>query len=935
LQKVYAPGDFTGLRLQTYTEKMWQPRPAPQPWDGLPFADPADREAYYHQTHRAFEAPKAKGGAKPKAGPSFVMKPEPAPYPELDAVRRQALANVNLYSLYSPEEAALHQRMALALCWPLARVEADPEGALQALKMQQVHAYLIEGKKTAGALADAAIASVAHDQIPHIATMERAFDLGKAGRPWEALGEARDATVDLVGQIETTLTNPLRRLAGWAPVTYADHPWSQDLNAGLEAGDHALHGFGAGLTDVGQKLDDAGLFVDDLVRHRVVQTTINLARNLAGKDSIALDAEDDPLHRALEHAKEGYRRWGDDLDPWHDKASSAGRLVGVVAGTLVLAAADPLGGAVAFGLTGLGEAAEKMQQQDAQAAARGEATFYGTGRGDLAVLANGGLQALIGLAGPAVGMLGRARFAAPFLEKLGQLTPAVIEDLSLFAAPLTARLGPRALALVSAARSVGRSAAVGAAWSASSTLAANLAEKIYRPDRHLTDGVAEAAASGAVFGAAAHTVALAGVIGGRLAAGAGVKALAAASELRMAVAASLEAKAQAQVFERLRKAVAEQPLLRRAPHALESILTRLSGAGRVFAPVRSVVAAVERLGLGERERAALLDHTGLREPLAAVDAAKASGDPVAAKAAEEGHFAFPAAHYLMWVGGSRLHAELAPDLSFSPGGLSLRDAGAIDTAFRHIDPADAPAVHALLETPPGEAEMALSDRYHEEVLNGRSPEEALEAAEGGNEPRGQSEGEPPMGDQAPSAATAPMERNGKPAPEPHHEALTANAGFDKSTPELPSGPESEGEPVLADRGRPEQRLIKGTDEHGDYYDIVLYHNAKWSAYEVERATAKARALNDGKTFVTKASRARGSAKALAKKAGKVIPLGHDADHTFDLQLGGPHTADNISDLPTSVNRSLGPQIRHLIKDLPEGTRIRNVTIKHRPSNSRR
>jgi hypothetical protein len=808
-----------------------------------------------------------------------------------DAVHRQALANLHLFSLESPEEAAFHQRLAWSLCWPVAAVQADSAGALQALKMQEAQASLTENKKTAAALADPRIAAVAHDQVPRIATMERAFRLAMAGSPWEALGEVRDAAVDLYGQLETdTLINPSRQLLGWAPIKYEYHPWSQGVNRGLEAGDHFLHGLGAGLTDVGQKVDDGFLFVDDVVRHRIVQTTVNLARNLAGRDSVDLHSEDDPLHRALERSKEGYRRCGDELDPWHDKASSAGRRAGMAGGTLVLAVADPIAGAAAFGLMGLGDAAEREKQRDADAAARGEAPVYGTGRGDMAVLANGGLQAMLALAGPAARLAGRTRFAAPLLEKLGQISPAVGKELSLFAPRFAARLGPRASALVQTTGAVGRTAAAGAAWGASSTVAANLSEKIYNPKHHLTEGVGEALVGGAAFGAAAHMLAMAGVAGGRLAANAGAKALAAASELRMAGAASLEARAQAQVFERLRKMVAEQPLRRRAPQALASILSRFSETGRVFAPVKSVISAVERLKLGPSEKSALLDHTGLPGPLAAVDAAKASGDPALAAIAHEGQFAFPAADYLTGAGQSPLHAELAPDLRFSPDGLSLRDAEAIDTAFRHIAPEDAPAVHALLETPPSAEEAAFTDRYHEEVLSGQSPMEAMAAAEAvvdrnaGPGPfqaitenifaasiRDQPEG-PVEGVRHQAGETAP--------PEPHARGLFPDAS-----------PVPEGRPNEQNAPPPTREDVGPFLDTGSGFAYETQLETKWfgrsrSVHFNRAAAALDAALRDPQFAAMMEAAIPGITEAVSRRGGRKAPDGWTWHHASSSTAGG-------------------------------------------------
>jgi hypothetical protein len=57
-----------------------------------------------------------------------------------------------------------------------------------------------------------------------------------------------------------------------------------------------------------------------------------------------------------------------------------------------------------------------------------------------------------------------------------------------------------------------------------------------------------------------------------------------------------------------------------------------------------------------------------------------------------------------------------------------------------------------------------------------------------------------------------------------------------------------------------------------------------------------------------------------------VPARHDVDHTIDLQLGGADDILNMNPLDMSVNRSLGSQIHHRIKDLPPGTRVNNVFI---------
>ncbi|MDX8468908.1 hypothetical protein RFM26_24675 [Mesorhizobium sp. VK23B] len=83
------------------------------------------------------------------------------------------------------------------------------------------------------------------------------------------------------------------------------------------------------------------------------------------------------------------------------------------------------------------------------------------------------------------------------------------------------------------------------------------------------------------------------------------------------------------------------------------------------------------------------------------------------------------------------------------------------------------------------------------------------------------------------------------------------------------------------------------------------------------------------TVVSHAVRAGKSARKIFEDASLLIPLGSDIDHMIDLQLGGLHDLSNFMPLDASVNRSLGAQIWHQIKDLPIGTVINKVTIGER------
>lgn len=87
-----------------------------------------------------------------------------------------------------------------------------------------------------------------------------------------------------------------------------------------------------------------------------------------------------------------------------------------------------------------------------------------------------------------------------------------------------------------------------------------------------------------------------------------------------------------------------------------------------------------------------------------------------------------------------------------------------------------------------------------------------------------------------------------------------------------------------------------------------------------------RALTDADTIVMQTQRGGTSATSRYRSAGNSISPGNDIDHIHDLQLGGADTIDNMWQLDLSVNRSLGSQIHHQIKDLPVGTRVNRVTI---------
>ena len=111
---------------------------------------------------------------------------------------------------------------------------------------------------------------------------------------------------------------------------------------------------------------------------------------------------------------------------------------------------------------------------------------------------------------------------------------------------------------------------------------------------------------------------------------------------------------------------------------------------------------------------------------------------------------------------------------------------------------------------------------------------------------------------------------------------------------------------------------------GGGVDLNLKYKPGWTDAQRAAADAKAAALTNADTVVTVPKRSGTMQSRYRNEQG--LGRGTDADHTVDLQLGGTDTLSNMSGLDSSVNRSLGSQINHQIKDLPSGTRINNVTM---------
>jgi hypothetical protein len=136
--------------------------------------------------------------------------------------------------------------------------------------------------------------------------------------------------------------------------------------------------------------------------------------------------------------------------------------------------------------------------------------------------------------------------------------------------------------------------------------------------------------------------------------------------------------------------------------------------------------------------------------------------------------------------------------------------------------------------------------------------------------------------------------------------------------------------AMAERGgAPKVRTALPTKPLQKPVDIKLKYKEEWTAEQRADARAKVKKLNQAKEKVvapnTKVRRGSGGGVKY-RKQGNEVPEDCDVDHCVDLQLGGLDTLDNMWPLDSSVNRSLGVQIRHAIKDLPPGTSIGTITI---------
>jgi hypothetical protein len=119
-----------------------------------------------------------------------------------------------------------------------------------------------------------------------------------------------------------------------------------------------------------------------------------------------------------------------------------------------------------------------------------------------------------------------------------------------------------------------------------------------------------------------------------------------------------------------------------------------------------------------------------------------------------------------------------------------------------------------------------------------------------------------------------------------------------------------------------------TSPANDGVTISIRGRANWTAEQNAAAGAKAKALSDGKSVVTKnpVPREPGLRNKFIKE-GNVVQPGEHVDHIRDLQLGGNNQSNNLQSLNGSVNTSFGAQIQGQIRGLPDGTRVSQVIFK--------
>ena len=125
------------------------------------------------------------------------------------------------------------------------------------------------------------------------------------------------------------------------------------------------------------------------------------------------------------------------------------------------------------------------------------------------------------------------------------------------------------------------------------------------------------------------------------------------------------------------------------------------------------------------------------------------------------------------------------------------------------------------------------------------------------------------------------------------------------------------------------KASNATVQESEQVVVRLKYKKGWSEEQRAQADAKVAALNNADTSVrkVKGEKRKNVRKMYINEYGKdSIPANHDIDHIIDRQLGGTDDISNLAPLDRSVNRSLGSQIHHQIKDMKAGTKIDKFII---------
>ena len=120
------------------------------------------------------------------------------------------------------------------------------------------------------------------------------------------------------------------------------------------------------------------------------------------------------------------------------------------------------------------------------------------------------------------------------------------------------------------------------------------------------------------------------------------------------------------------------------------------------------------------------------------------------------------------------------------------------------------------------------------------------------------------------------------------------------------------------------RLIENSDGS---YDAELSYKDDWTPEQRAEADSKCKILSEADTRKTDVSGKRNPYNTSRFRKNQAISSSQDVDHMVDLQLNGKDIPSNMWGLDKSVNRSLGTQINSLIKNLPEGTILKNFIMK--------